>query len=239
MDFYANEGKKVEIDVGSRTFARHAIKTHFVGLGEDYIELVRQYVVPVYQPGDLVSLSEKVISMCQKRVVYEDEVRPGLLARFLCKFARPSAAGPGLSIPYKMQFAINKAGALRVLWAAIVAGLGKLFGRKGLFYEMLGLEISGLDGFYGTDIEEYAHMGILLPSEPDKVCDEILEKTGVTSMIVDANALSVDILGHASTVTEDTETLKGMILDNPAGQSCQFTPFILIREVEGKDEVAS
>ena len=231
MEFYANEGKKVEIRVGERTFARRAIKTHFVQLGEDYIELVRNYIVPVYQPGDLVSMSEKVISLCQKRVVYEDDVRPTLLARFLCRFVRKSAAGPGLSIPYKMQFAINQRGAFRVLWAAVAAGFGKLVGKKGVFYDMLGIEVSGLDGFYGNDIKEYAHMGIMIPDQPGKVCDEILEKTGVVAMIVDANGLSVDILGHASVVAEDDATLAGMIRDNPAGQTRQFTPFILIREI--------
>jgi len=230
MEFYANEGKRVEIKVGERTFARHAIKTHFVQLGEDYIDLIRKYVVPVYQPGDLVSISEKVISLCQRRVVYEDDVRPSLLARFLCRFVHTSAAGPGLSIPYKMQFAINQRGAFRVLWAAVAAGVGKLVGKKGVFYDMLGMEVSGLDGFYGDDIKEYAHMGIMIPDRPDEVCDEILEKTGVAAMIVDANGLSVDILGHASAVKEDVAALVGMIKDNPAGQMRQFTPLILIRE---------
>lgn len=232
MEFHANEGKTVEIKVGDRTFARHAIKTHFVQLGEDYIELVKTYVLPVYQPGDLVSISEKVISLCQKRVIYENDVRPTALANFLCKFVRKSAAGPGLSIPYKMQFAINERGALTVVWAALAAGVCKAFGKKGVFYDMLGLEVSGLDGFYGNDIKEYAHMGIRIPAEPDKVCNEIFAATGVKAMIVDANALSIEILGHASNVTEDTDTLVGMIKDNPAGQTRQFTPFILIREIK-------
>ena len=235
MDFYANEGKAVTIQVGERTFARHAIKTRFVEIGDDYLELMRTYVLPVYQEGDILSMSEKVIALCQGRVVYEKDVQPGFLAKFLSKFVHQTSAGPGAGNVFKMQFAININGPLKVLWAAICAGVGKLFGKKGIFYDMVGPEVTGLDGFYGHDIEEYAHMGIRIPDQPDKVCDEIYEKTGIRGMIVDANAISVEVLGHASVIQESDETLVGMILDNPAGQVRQFTPFILIREITGQE----
>ncbi len=233
MEFYANEGKAVHIEVGGRAFARHAIKTRFVEIGDDYIELVRRFVLPVHQPGDILSMSEKIISLCQGRVVYEEDVKPGFLAKLLVRFVHQTSAGPGVGNVFKMQFAINLNGSLKVLWAAICAGFGKLFGKKGVFYDMMGPEITGLDGFYGHDIQEYAHMGIRIPDQPDKVCDEIYEKTGVASMIVDANALSVDVLGRASVLREPDEVLVGMIRDNPAGQTRQLTPFILIRECDG------
>ena len=87
MEFRANEGKSVTIEVNGKTYARHAIQTHFVQVGESYIDLVEQYVKPVWQPGDLLSSSEKVVALCQGRVVYEEDVKPGLLARFLAPFA--------------------------------------------------------------------------------------------------------------------------------------------------------
>ena len=37
MELTANEHKKVEIEVDGKVYERYAIKTHFVGLGEDYI----------------------------------------------------------------------------------------------------------------------------------------------------------------------------------------------------------
>ena len=46
MEFRANEGKSVTIEVGGKTYARHAIQTHFVQVGESYIDLVEQYVKP-------------------------------------------------------------------------------------------------------------------------------------------------------------------------------------------------
>jgi F420-0:gamma-glutamyl ligase-like protein len=237
MDFYANEGKVVRIQVGDRRYDRHAIQTRFVNLGDDYIELVREYVLPIYQPGDILSSSEKIIALCQNRVVREEEVKPSLLAKILCKFVHQTAAGPGAGVPYKMQFAINHCGALKVLWAAFRAALDKLRGVKGTFYKITGPEVAGLDGFYGHDIEEYAHMGIRIPENPDGVCDEIYEKTGVVAIIVDANALAQEVLGKASILQEEIKTLEGMIKDNPAGQEKQMTPFILIREVKDAEEL--
>ena len=44
MDFVANGSKNVEIETSTGVYLRHAIQTHFVEIGEDYIELVNRYV---------------------------------------------------------------------------------------------------------------------------------------------------------------------------------------------------
>ena len=213
-DFYVNATKKLIIQVDGRTYARHAIQIPFVQVGDDYDALVRQYVAPIWEPGDIVSVSEKIVSLCQKRVVYAQDVKPGLLARILCRFVAQTAAGPGAGVPYKMQFAINQCGAPKILWAAFRAAIDKLRGVHGTFYKIAGDEVYGLDGFFGHDIEEYAEMGIRI------------------SMIVDANALAQEILGKCSALKDwPDEKLAGLIGDNPAGQVRQLTPFILVREV--------
>lgn len=232
LDFYANEGKTVYIEVAGRKFARHAVKTHFVTIGEDYVELVQNYVLPLYQPGDILSSSEKIIALCQNRVVYAKDVKPGFWAKLLSRFVHQTAAGPGAGVPEKMQFAIRHCGLPKVLWAAFRAAVDKLRGVKGTFYKITGPEVAGLDGFFGDDIAEYAHMGIRIPENPDGVCDAVYEKTGVLMMIVDANAISQDVLGKSAALQEDMQTLEGLIRDNPAGQETQMTPFILIREIK-------
>ena len=164
MDFYANEGKAVTIQANGKTYARHAITTHFVQVGENYIDLLERYVIPVYQPGDILSASEKVIALCQGRVVTEEQVKPGFWAKLLSRFVHQTAAGPGMGLPVKMQFAINFCGLGKVLKAAVCAGLNKLRGIHGTFYDMLDDEVRGLDGFWGRDIPEYAHsQGVVLP----------------------------------------------------------------------------
>lgn len=232
MEFRANDGKNVEIQAMGRTWARHAIQTHFVTVGESYIDLMERYVKPVYQEGDILSMSEKVIAICQKRVVTEDELKPGFWAKLLSRFVHQTSAGPGMGLPIKMQFAINVCGLPKILWAAFRAAIDKLRGVHGTFYRIAGLEVSGLDGFYGEDIPEYEHMGVRIPENPAGVCDEIYEKTGIVAMVVDANDLNVEMLGHCSQLKESDEELLDLIRDNPAGQDRQLTPFVLIRPLQ-------
>jgi len=229
MEFRANENKNVEILSGSDTYSRHAITTHYVQIGEDYIKIIEKYVKDLYQEGDILSISEKIIGLCQNRVVYKKDVKVGLLAKFLSKFAMRSDAGVGVDNPYKMQFAIMMCGRLKVIYAAIMGGIGKLFHKKGVFYEIVGQEISGLDGFYGKVFEDYAEFGIRIPENSTGVCNEIFEKTGVKAMIVDANDLNVEILGKCDDIDKTEDELKTLIIDNPAGQSKELTPLILIR----------
>lgn len=231
MDFQVNDNKKVTIQAGDRYFARNAIQTHFVQIGEDYVELVKRYVVPQYQDGDILSISEKIIALCQKRVVYKKDMHLSFLAKFLSKFAMHSDAGIGVDSPWKMQFAIDHCGALKVIWAALCAGVGKVFGKHGIFYDMVGQEITGLDGFYDHVFDVYGKFGIRIPENSAGVCDEIYAATGVKAMIVDANDLTREILGKAQALTEPEDVLLGTIRDNPAGQSAQCTPFILIRPI--------
>ena len=230
MEFTANDRKNVEIETSTGVYRRHAIETHFVGIGEDYIALVEKYVKPLYEEGDLLSISEKIIALCQKRVVYKKDMKISFLAKFLSRFAiQHNSAGIGVGEVCKMQYAIDKVGALKVLWAAVCAGFGKLVGRHGIFYDIVGMEVTGLDGFYPDVFPVYGEFGIELPADPVGVCNEILEKTGVRAMIVDANDLTRDILGKCGAVTLSDEQLCEIIRDNPAGQDDQCTPFILIR----------
>ena len=231
MDFVANGSKNVEIETSTGIYLRHAIQTHFVEIGEDYIELVNRYVKPLYEEGDLLSISEKIIALCQKRVVYRKDMKISWLAKFLSRFAiQHNSAGIGVGEVCKMQFAINECGAWKVLWAAICAGFGKLVGKHGIFYDMVGMEVTGLDGFYPDVFPVYGDYGIRIPENPSGVCNEIFEKTGVRAMIVDANDLTRDILGKADCVTLTDEQLCEIIRDNPAGQDDQCPPFILIRK---------
>jgi len=233
LEYHANPGKQVAIDANGTTYHRHAIATHFVEVGESYVELVQRYVLPYYIEGDFLSISEKVISLCQKRIVTLEETEPGWLAKFLSGFASETDAGIGVRAPRKMQFAINICGPWKVLWAAFRAGIDKLRGIRGTFYEITGPEVAGLDGFYPDNFEVYGSFGIRLPENPAGVCDEIHAATGIPTVIVDANDFGIDILGFGKALGHMTAAeLAATIGDNPAGQSTELTPFILIREVK-------
>lgn len=232
MEFYMNEGKNVEIEVDGQIYQRHAIRTRFVKQGESYIDLFREYVTPIYQEGDIVSSSEKIIALCQNRIVKREDIKIGFWAKLLSKFASHPDTGVGVGETIKMQYAIDTVGLLKVLWASIASAVTKLFGKKGVFYEIVGQEVSGLDGFYDHVWKEYGDIGIQLPDNPSGVCNEIKKQLGISCMIVDANDLGQEVLGHSDDITLTDETLKELIRDNPSGQGKELTPLILIRKKE-------
>lgn len=230
MEFYANEGKSVEIEISGDIYSRHAIQTRFITADDDYIDIMEEYVAGVYQQGDIISISEKIISICQNRTIKREDIRIGRLAKFLSKFACPaSPKGYGVGVPIKMQYAIDKIGLPRILLASVTGGLFKAFGIKGVFYKIAGIEVSGLDGFYDGAWEEYRDIGIEIPYDSAAVCNEIKNKLGISCMIVDANDLGQEILGKSDDIKTKDKILKRMIRDNPAGQGQQRTPIILIR----------
>ena len=231
MEFVANAEKNVEIEVSGDIYLRHAIQTRFITGNDSYIDIMKEYVAGIYQEGDIISISEKIISICQNRTIRREDIKIGRMAKFLSKFAiQAGPEGYGVGVPIKMQYAINKIGLLRIIFASVAGGLFKVFGIKGIFYKIAGPEISGLDGFYDGAWEEYRDIGIELPYDSTAVCNEIKQKLGISCMIVDANDLGQEILGKSDDIKFGDRILKQMIRDNPAGQDQQRTPLILIRE---------
>ncbi len=220
-------------EVDGVRYERYAVKTHFIEVGEDYIEVLRRYVSPLYQVGDVVSISEKVISMCQNNTVKKEDVKLSFWAKFLSKFATSNANGIGMDEPYKLQLAINMKGLPLVLWAAFCGAAGKAIGKRGLFYSVLGQDVAGIDGFYSrSSFETYHTLAVLNPSDPHKVCAEIEEALGMAAILVDANDIDVEVLGKApSLAAVADDNLADRIRDNPAGQDDELTPFILIRDI--------
>ena len=231
MEFTANPNKNVSIETSTGTYDRCAIHTHFVEVGEDYNELVERYVKPLWQEGDILAIAEKIVSLCQNNVIPKKDVKVSGLAKFLSRFAtQHKTAGIGVGDVYKMQYAIDINGGAKVFFAAVCAGFGKLVGKKGIFYDMVGDEVRGLDGFYPDVFPIYGEFGIPLPKDPVGVCNEIHKKTGIETIIIDANDFTRDILGKCDSVNLTDEQLCEIIRDNPAGQDDQCTPFILIRK---------
>jgi len=232
MEFFSNKGKNVQIECGGKQYMRHAIQTRFINQGEDYVEVFREYVVPVYREGDIISVSEKIIALCQNRVVRREDIKIGFWAKLLSKFASHPSTGVGVGETIKMQYAIDTVGLLKVLWASFASAVTKLFGKKGVFYEIVGIEVSGLDGFYDKVWSEYGDIGIQIPEDPSGVCNELREKLGISCMIADANDLGQEILGYSSDINLALEDLAKLIKDNPSGQGKELTPIILIRPFE-------
>lgn len=220
-------------EVNGGRYERYAVKTHFVERGEDYVEVLRQYVSPLYEEGDIVSMSEKVISMCQNNTVEMKDVKPGFWARFLSKFATHNHNGIAMDEPYKLQLAIDMKGLPLILWAVFCGGVCRLFGKRGVFYRIVGQDVAGIDGFYShSAFETYHTLAVLNPREPMKVCADIYGALGISCILVDANDIAVEILGKSPDLCDREDLwLADLIRDNPAGQDDELTPFVIVRDI--------
>jgi hypothetical protein len=220
-------------EADGKLYKRLAVQTHFIGRGEDYIAVIKQYILPVYQAGDMVMLGEKAIAMCQDNTVEKKDVKIGFWAKFLSRFASRSKHGVAMDEPYKLQLAIDLKGLPRILLASILGGICRIFGKRGVFYDIAGKDIAGIDGFYAaSSFEIYHDLAVLVPKDPDGVCAEIEREFSMASALVDANDLDIEILGRSPSLSDKPEEfLAELIRDNPAGQSDELTPFVIVREI--------
>ena len=233
MEFIANENKAVEIESNGVIYERHAIRTHFVELGENYIDLVERYVKPLYEEGWILSISEKIIALCQNRVVHRKDIHPGFWAKLLCRFVHVTPAGPGAGTPYKMQLIIMQCGLPRVLFAAACSAVTKLFGKKGVFYKVCGQGVGGIDGFYfRSSFDVYKELALINPPNPVELCDKLYAETGIPVVLMDANDIQQDQLGKCNGFPLTDEEIQDAMKDNPSGQGDELTPLILIRPVK-------
>lgn len=204
------------------------IKTHFITTKDNPKDIVLKYVIPVVKEGDVIVLCEKIISIMQNRVVYRNDIKLGFWAKFLSKFAKKTPAGFSVGNPYKMQVAINLAGLPRILFASFMGGIGKIIKYPGLFYITAGHDISRIDGFYGESFEQYSNMGILGCKNADKVCEGLKKDFGFSFTIADVNDIGLNIIGKTNDLDENF--LRENLKDNPATQSAQQTPIVIIRK---------
>ncbi|MDQ6692202.1 MAG: F420-0--gamma-glutamyl ligase, partial [Candidatus Dormibacteraeota bacterium] len=147
--------------VDGRSYARAAVRTHLVHVKEPILDVLRAYVTPVFEQGDVLVLSEKFVAITQGRVIHRSLVRPGLLARLLVKGVTKLKDDVGFSDPAKMQVAIMRAGWARMAFAMCAGGVTRLFGRHGDFYRLAGNRVSEIDGFNPHTVRPFNEFAML------------------------------------------------------------------------------
>lgn len=226
-----NVNKKLEIEINGQKWQRLPVRTHFIQPAEGLAEIIGQYVLPIVKPGDIIALGQKIVSLAQNRVIYKKDIKVGFWANFLSKFAKKTPYGFSVGNPLKMQVAINLAGLPRIIFAGIVGVIFKLFGARGMFYRLAGNQINELDGFYGKFYSQYADMGLLGPLNCDSLCDKLKEQFNFSFFVADINDLGGNILGVSADLKGKEKMLLQILKDNPAGQSNEQTPIIIIRKI--------
>lgn len=228
MDFKANEGKNLAIEIGGKRYLRIPVRTHVVMRDDDLFEVVDRYTREVRRPGDIVFCSEKIVAITQGRSFHIDDIRPGRLARFLVRFVYKSPYGIGLGSPHTMQLAIRDVGLPRIFLGCLAAAVTKPFGVRGAFYKVCGPRAYAIDGPCDYTLPPYNKYAKMAPLKPHRVAREMTGRLGNTFIVLDANDLNVDILGKPSRSLDD-RFLKALFRDNPLGQSSQQTPIAIVR----------
>ncbi|ACX52042.1 protein of unknown function DUF129 [Ammonifex degensii KC4] len=204
--------------------AKIPIRTHIITDQDDIVEVARRYTEGIALPGDVIALAESVVAISQGRAILPETVKPGWLARFLCRFPNKSGS---LATPAAMQLALEEVGSLRVLAGCAAAAVGKLLRRKGWFYLVAGRELALIDDIAGTMYPYERHI-ILGPKEPQKVVEAVKRATGAEAVIADVNDLGcVDILGI--TCPELYREVQEALRDNPFGNEDEQTPIVVLK----------
>jgi len=231
MHLTPNKGKNLVITVDGKEYARYPVKTKLITPQDtDIISIAHEYARSHVKPGDVLFISEKAVSITQGRSYHIDDIKPSWLAKKLSAFVMKTPAGIGLGSPQTMQLAIEEVGLLRILLAAMIGALGKIFGLRGLFYTVAGHGARSIDGAVPYAIPPYNHHVSKGPVHANEVAQKIAHLLNVGVAIVDANDLGVNILGTSQGVNKKFVT--AAIKDNPLGQSDEQTPIGIIREVK-------
>ncbi|MFH1894411.1 MAG: F420-0--gamma-glutamyl ligase [Patescibacteria group bacterium] len=229
MDFIPNQGKNLILRINGKSWSRIPIKTHFITVDDNLDDIIEKYVLPLAQNFDIIALGQKIVSILQKRVVYEKDIRVGFWAKFFSKFAIKTPYGFSVGNPKKMQIAINSAGLWRILLAGFCNIFFKLFGVSGMFYRIAGNQINQIDGFYGEAFPQYLKMGILGPKNGNALCQALNKKYQFSFLIADVNDLGGNILGRSQDLEGKERMMLEILKDNPAGQQKEQTPLIILR----------
>src|SRR3989339_1299647 len=111
-----NPGKKLEIKIDGQIYLRIPVKTELVTPEvKDYAGFIKNKTEDLLESGDIVFVSEKMVSIVQGRSYYIKDIKPSWLATALSKRVYRNPGGIGLAMPETMQLAIEEAGGLRIL----------------------------------------------------------------------------------------------------------------------------
>lgn len=228
----ANAGKALTVSIEGSSYARIPIRTRVVMPGDDLDAFVREYADGLVRDGDLLFVTEKIVAITQGRSYLLDEIKPRRLALFLSKYVTRTPYGIGLGMPETMEMALRECGTPRILFAAAVSAVTKLFGRKGDFYRIAGDKARAIDGPTSGTIPPYNKAVVLGPDRPREVAAHLKALLGSVPevAVVDINDLGGNILG--STLDKSGEKrLVAILKDNPLGQGHQSTPLGIVREL--------
>jgi hypothetical protein len=199
------------------------VRTRLVRQGDDLVSLIAAAVDGIARPGDVLAVSETAVAIAQGQAVSAEFVRPSRIAYAL---SRRAGALATVSQPESVQIVIDRVGVWKVLYASVMQVVGRLAGRRGVFYEILGEAITAIDGYTGT-LPPFERTIVFAPLNPDAFAQSVYERTGVACTVVDANDLEkAKVLGASTAVNRRNVELA--LLSNPHGNGDEQTPIVVL-----------
>ena len=199
--------------------------THLLTHLDDPVAVIKRYITPHAQPGDIITLGETPLAIMQGRWRHPKDIHPGWLAQRLCYYFLPTSS---LATACGLQSLVDLVGPWRVSFAFVIGALAKgLLRIPGVFYRLAGEQARLIDDVTGT-LPPYDQFIILGPHAPGIVVRQIHQATGFEAAIVDANDLKV-VKVLAATPNIDSGTLTRALQENPAGNADEQTPLVLVR----------
>ena len=211
----------------SRSYKAIALKTDLLGSFDDPIDTVINYCKDITKENDILTIGETPLAIMQGRYISPQNLRYSFFSKLLCYFFHPTSS---LATACGMQLLIDKIGITRIAFSLILGFLFKCIGVKGIFYRLTGFESSLIDDISGT-VVPYDKSIVMGPINTKLFCDKLSKQLKVEVAVVDVNDLGgVKIL--ASSNNSVNKILKEILKVNPAGNSDEKTPIVLIRNNE-------
>ncbi len=201
-----------------------AVKTDLLGTFDNPIETVMHYCKDVTKKNDILTIGETPLAIMQGRYIAPENLEYSIFSKILCYCFHPTSS---LATACGMQLLIDKIGVTRITSSLILGFLFKCIGVNGIFYRLTGFESSLIDDISGT-VVPYDKSIVMGPIKTKLFCDKLSKKLEVEVAVVDVNDLGgVKIL--ASSNKSVNNILKEILKVNPAGNSDEKTPIVLIR----------
>ena len=198
-----NDGKNEIIEVDGVSYNRHPIKTHVVTDKDQINDVCQQYAAPLLQDGDVLFIS-KILSLHPKACnLYERHSSPPFGSDFLPRYVTKTPHGIGLGIPETMEMALRECGTIRILFAAFISVIGKIFGKRGWFGWLQVRRLPPLTVPVPTRTPPYNECVVLGPLNPDETAADIAKHIGHPTIIVTSTiwaAISSVLLMHRQIV---------------------------------------
>lgn len=202
--------------------------------GDDLCSYIETLLKESLQTGDIVTVAESILGVTQGRAYPVEKIIPSMWSYFLYPWVSNVTYGTGIGMPETMECAIREIGLKRMLKATLYGAMDRILKKRGSFYRIAGPKVKSIDFKKDHPVEfEGSHNYIVLsPGNPYGFCREMHKRTGHAFAVIDANNVSVDVLGLYPNNKKSRELLLQAMKGNPAGQDDERTPIIVIREIK-------